>query len=127
MTRRAIVLMGAVLILVFAAIYAAKSIRNGTASTWVLWEKTMTTKDTDTTTEWEPLDGFDRLSDCHRLGQEIIQDARAFMTSGGRKLLAVRPDGRSAVYTITENGAQHTIDYRLLCFPGPFDPRPAKP
>lgn len=126
MTVRAIAL-GVVLVLALAAIYAANSIRNGTASTWVLWEKTMTTKDATMTTEWEPLDGFDRLADCHRMGQEIIQDAHPFMTSGGRKLLSVRPDGRSAVYTITEGGAQHTIDYRLLCFPGPFDPRPAKP
>ena len=44
-------------------------------------------------------------------------------TAGGRELVAVRPDGRSAVYTSMEGGAQHTVDYRLLCFPGPFDPR----
>jgi hypothetical protein len=127
MTLRGIVWVAVVLVLMFAAIYVFHSPGGGTASTWVLWEKNMTTKDGDTTTAWEPLDGFDRLSDCHQSAQEIIQDARAFMSSGDRKLVAVRPDGRSAVYTVAEDGAQHTTDYRILCFPGSFDPRPERP
>jgi hypothetical protein len=127
MMLRRIVWMAVALVLMFAAIYAFKSAGSMTASTWVLWEKTMTMKDGGDTSAWEPLDGFDRLSDCHESAREIIQDARAFMTSGGRTLVAVRPDGRSAVYTVTEDGAQHTTDYRLLCFPGPFDPRPVRP
>ena len=116
-----------VLALVFTVLYGLNSSRNMAASTWVLWEKSMITTGGATTTEWEPLDGFDRLSDCHQSGREIIQDARAFMDSGGRKLVAVRPDGRSAVYTVTEGGAEQTTDYRLLCFPGSFDPRPVRP
>jgi hypothetical protein len=123
MTLRGIVSVAIVLVvLVFAAIYAFNSNKNGAPSTWVLWEKDMTIKEGGITAAWEPLDGFDRLSDCHESGRGIVQDARAGMNSGGRKLLNVRPDGRSAVYTVTEDGTEH--DYRLLCFPGPFDPRP---
>lgn len=114
------------LILFVAMLYALKFPKVGNTSGWVLWEKTM--KDggptVGWTTEWEPLDGFDHLSDCQQSGQEVIEGARAFMSSGGRKLVDVRPDGRSAVYSDTEDGAQRTVDYRLLCFPGPFDARP---
>ena len=107
----------------FALAYLFNSQSRGNPSSWILWEKNMTTKDTDTTTTWEPLDGFDRLSDCHQSGLDIVQAARDFMNSGGRKLVGVRPDGRSGVYEFIEGGAKHTVDYRLLCFPGPFDPR----
>ena len=127
MTLRGIICVAVALVLVFAGIYVFNSTRSRTASTWVLWEKQMTMKGDDTATSWEPLDGFERLWDCHKSAQGIIQDARAYMTSGDRKLVGVRPDGRSAVYTVTEGGSQHTIDYRMLCFPGPFDPRPARP
>jgi hypothetical protein len=126
MTLRGLGWVAVVLVLMVAAIYVFSSTWGGTVSSWVLWEKNMITKDGATTTTWEPLDGFDRLSDCHQSAREIIEDARAFMTSGGRTLVAVRPDGRSAVYTVTEHGVQLTTDYRLLCFPGPFDPRPAR-
>jgi hypothetical protein len=127
MTLRGIVRVAIVLVLIFAVLQVFNSTRRGTASAWILWEKNMTMKDGGTTTAWEPLDGFDRLSDCHQSAREVIQDARAFMNSGGRTLVSVRPDGRSAVYSVTENESQHTTDYRLLCFPGPFDPRPMGP
>ena len=45
MTRRGIIWVAVVLVLIFAAIYVFNSRRSGTASTWVLWEKTMTMKD----------------------------------------------------------------------------------
>jgi len=90
---------------------------------WVLWEKRMTFMDSSEATAWEPLDGFGRLSDCQKSGQEILQAGLEFMKSGGRKLLSVRPDGRSATYEENEGGATHTVDARYLCFPGPFDPR----
>src|SRR5262245_41749128 len=121
MRRRGIVWVAVVLVLMFAAVYVFNSPGSGTASPWVLGEENRIMKGGGTTTEWEPLDGFDRLSDCHQSAREIIQDARAFMNSSGRKLVAARPDGRSAVYTTTEDGAERTTDYRLLCFPGPFD------
>ena len=108
---------------VFALAYLFNAQSNGNASSWILWEKTMTMKDGDVTMAWEPLEGFDRLADCHQSGLGIVQAARDFMNSGGRTLVAVRPDGRSAVYSVMEGGAQQTVDYRLLCFPGPFDPR----
>ena len=129
MTVRRIASLAVALILLLAVVYALESQSVGNTSGWVLWEKTM--KDVGPTkgwtTEWEPLDGFDHRSDCQQSGQEVIEGARAFMSSGGRKLVDVRPDGRSAVYTVTEDGAQHTVDYRLLCFPGPFDARPFRP
>ena len=84
---------------VFALAYLFNA-SNGNASSWILWEKTMPMKDGDTTTAWEPLEGFDRLADCHRSGLGIVQTARDFMNSGGRTLVAVRPDGRSAVYRL---------------------------
>ena len=93
------------------------------AAAWVLWEKRMTFKDSGEATVWEPLDGFDRLADCQKSGQEILKGALGFMGSEGRKLLSVRPDGRSAAYEVSEGGARHTVDTRFLCFPGPFDPR----
>jgi hypothetical protein len=127
MTLRGLVWVVVVLVSMFAATYVFNSTGGRAGSAWVLWEKNMTMKDGGTTTTWEPLDGFDGLSDCHQSAREIVQDARAFMNSGGRKLVAVRPDGRSAVYTVAEDGPQPTTDYRLLCFPGPFDPRPVQP
>ena len=125
MMRRELVWLVVVIVSLFGLAYLFSSQLNGTASSWILWEKNMTTKDGATTTTWEPLDGFDRLSDCHQSGREIVQSALDFMNSGGRKVLAVRPDGRSAVYS--EGGAQETVDYRLMCFPGPFDPRVSRP
>jgi len=119
--RHALVWLVVAVVSLFAA-YLFSSQSNGNASSWILWEKTMTMKDGGTTA-WEPLEGFDRLADCHQSGLDIVQAARDFMNSGGRTLVAVRPDGRSAVYSVVEGGAQHTVDYRLLCFPGPFDPR----
>ena len=61
----------------------------------------------------EPLDGFDRLSDCHQSGLDIVQAARDFMNSGGRKLVGIRPDGRSGVYEFIEGErrAPLTTDY----------------
>ena len=93
------------------------------AAAWVLWEKRMTFKDAGEATVWEPLDGFDRLADCQKSGQEILKGALGFMGSEGRKLLSVRPDGLSAAYEVSEGGARHTVDTRLLRFPGPLDPR----
>lgn len=114
--------------LLFGGVYALKPQKVGNTSGWVLWEKTMK-EDVSTgvwTTDWEPLEGFDHLADCHKSGQEVIEGARAFMSSGGRKLVVVRPDGRSAVYSIEEDGAKRSVDYRLLCFPGPLDVRPSR-
>jgi len=121
--RHALVWLVVAIVSLFALAYLFSAQSNGTAASWILWEKTMTMKDGGTTTAWEPLEGFDRLGDCHQSGLDIVQAARDFMSSGGRTLVAVRPDGRSAVYSVMEGGAQHTVDYRLLCFPGPFDPR----
>jgi hypothetical protein len=118
MTRRDW-LVGGVLVGLLAVLYMV-SPKN--QSGWVLWEKRMTFRDGGEATTWEPLDGFERLGDCHRSGQEIVADALEFMRSGGRKLLSVRPDGRSAAYAV-EGDAQHTVDTRYLCFPGAFDPR----
>jgi len=123
MMRRELVWL--VVVSLFGLAYLFRSLLSGTASSWILWEKNMTTKDGATATTWEPLDGFDRLSDCHQSGREIVQAALGSMNSAGRKVLGVRPDGRSVVYA--EGGAQDTVDYRLLCFPGPFDPRVSQP
>ena len=97
------------------------------AAAWVLWEKRMTFKDAAEATVWEPLDGFESLAGCQKSGQEILKGALGYMGSEGRKLLNVRPDGRSATYEVNEDGARHTVDARFLCFPGPFDPRSPKP
>jgi hypothetical protein len=113
-------LMAALLVLVVVLAY---TIRPKNDDAWVLWEKRMTFKDAGEATAWEPLDGFDRLADCQKSGQEILKGALGFMGSEGRKLLGVRPDGRSATYEDGESGARHTVDTRFLCFPGPFDPR----
>jgi hypothetical protein len=94
---------------------------------WVLWEKRMMFKDGGEATAWEPLDGFDRLSDCQKSGQEILQAALPYMKSEGRKLLTVRPDGRPAAYEEGEGATKSTVDARYLCFPGPFDARPSQP
>jgi hypothetical protein len=108
---------------VFGLAYLLNSQSARNASAWILWEKNMTTKDAVTMTTWEPIDGFERLSDCHESGREIIQAAQQFMNSGDRKVLAVRPDGRSVVYEVAEGAGKQSVDYRLLCFPGSFDPR----
>jgi hypothetical protein len=110
-----------VLISVVALAYIVRP-KDGAA--WVLWEKRMTFKDGGEATAWEPLDGFDRLTDCQESGREILKGALGFMGSEGRKLLSVRPDGRSASYEASEGGTPLTVDTRFLCFPGPFDPRP---
>jgi len=96
------------------------------ADAWVLWEKRMTFSGGGDTTAWEPLDGFDRLAACQKSGQEILRSALAFMGSEGRKLLSVRPDGRSAAYEETAGAAKQTVDARFLCFPGSLDPRATK-
>jgi hypothetical protein len=110
-----------VIVLLLGAAYLFRSRLSGTPATWILWEKSMTTKGGTTTTTWEPLDGFDRLPECHQSAQAIVKSALEFMNSDGRKLIGVRPDGRSAVYSQGE--PEDAVDYRLLCFPGPFDPR----
>ena len=125
MMRRELAWLVVVMVSLFGLAYLFNSQLDGTASGWTLWEKNMTTTDGATTTTWEPLDGFGRLSDCHQSGREIVQGSIDFMNSGGRKVVAVRPDGRSVVYA--EGGAQGTVDYRLLCFPGQFDPRGSRP
>jgi hypothetical protein len=46
------------------------------------------------------------------------------MKSGaGKQLGPVRPDGRSAIFDVSKDGVKETLDVRLLCFPGAFDPR----
>ena len=101
----------------------------GDASNWVLWEKNLTTKDGNQTPQWEPLDGFDSLADCQISGQQILQTALTYyLKDGGGKLLGdVRPDGRSAMFAVGDAGAQHTVEWRYLCFPGTFEPRSARP
>jgi len=56
----------------------------------------MSTKGGSDSVTWEPLDGFG----------------------------PVRPDGRSAIFDVSKDGVKETLDIRLLCFPGAFDPRP---
>jgi hypothetical protein len=124
MTRRDWLLAAVLVSLV--ALTLAYSVKPKDAAAWVLWEKRMTFKDGGEATAWEPLDGFDRLADCQKSGQEILRAALDFMKSDGRKLLSVRPDGRSASYEENDGGAQQTVDARFLCFPGPFDPRAPK-
>ena len=100
----------------------------GNRSSWVLWERNLTTKEGNATPLWEPIDGFDRLTDCQRSGRQILQTALTFMKNSGGKLLGdVRPDGRSATFAVTEAGAEQTVDVRYLCFPGTFEPRSAPP
>lgn len=103
----------------------AYAIMHNTARSWVLWEKRMTFASGGEMTAWEPLDGFERLADCQKSGQDILKEALPYMKSEGHKLLTVRPDGRSAAYEEGEGVTKSTIDARYLCFPGPFDARPA--
>jgi hypothetical protein len=124
MTRRDWLIAAALVSLV--ALTVAYRVTSKDAVAWVLWEKRMMFKDDGEATAWEPLDGFDRLADCQKSGQEILRTSLDFMRSGGRKLLSVRPDGRSAAYEATDGGAKTTIDTRYLCFPGQFDPRAPK-
>jgi hypothetical protein len=94
---------------------------------WILWEKSMISKPGAGAPEsvtWEPLDGYESIAECRRSAQEPLKAAVAHMKSGAGKVIAVRPDGRSAVFAATNAGAQQTIDIRYLCFPGAFDPRP---
>ena len=95
------------------------------AAGWILWEKNMTSKPgSPEAVTWEPLDGYDALAECRKTGQEHLKNAVAYMNSGAGKLLgAVRPDGRSATFALT-NPVGQTVDIRYLCFPGGFDPRP---
>ena len=75
MMRRGLVWLPVALVSLLALFYVFNSLRNGNVSTWVLWEKNMTTKDGGETTSREPLDGFDHLSDCQGSGQQILQTA----------------------------------------------------
>ena len=97
-------------------------------SGWILWEKNMRSQGGAETVSWEPQDGFDALTECRNTAQQLLQFALAYMKNGGGKLLGeVRPDGRSAVFDVSEAGVQQTIDIRYVCFPGTFDPRPQRP
>src|SRR6266545_7958824 len=72
---------------------------------WILWEKIFTMKESTGTTQWEPQDGFDKLVDCRMSAQQLFQIALAYMKNGRGQLLGpVRPDGRSAVFAVTEAG-----------------------
>ena len=95
------------------------------ASGWVLWEKNMVTRAGAETVTWEPLDGFESIVECRQTGQQFLQQALEYMKSGAGKLLGpVRPDGRSAMFEMTDARTKHTVDTRYLCFPGALDPRP---
>ena len=73
---------------------------------------------------WEPMDGYDSIAECRKTGQEHLKNALTSMNNGAGRLLGpVRPDGRSAMFAVTEAGSQGTVDSRYLCFPGSFDPR----
>jgi hypothetical protein len=97
-------------------------------SGWILWEKNFTMKGSTPTTQWEPQDGFDTLAECRMSAQQLFQFALAYMKDAGGKILGgVRPDGRSAMFAVTEAGVQQTVDIRYVCFPGTFDPRPQRP
>jgi hypothetical protein len=92
---------------------------------WILWEKNMTTKAGADSITWEPLDGFATIAECRLEGQRVFKSALGYMKSGaGKQLGPVRPDGRSAIFDVSKDGVQETLDIRLLCFPGSFDPRP---
>ena len=65
------------------------------------------------------------LAECRKAGQELLGYALSYMKDGAGKILGpVRPDGRSAIFAVTTDGVQGTVDIRYLCFPGGFDPRP---
>jgi hypothetical protein len=113
--------------LITAAVAVPSPVR-AQAAGWILWEKNMIAKAGSEITTWEPQDGFESIAECRTSGQQLIESALAFMKSSGGKLLGdVRPDGRSAVFAVTNAGAQETIDIRFICFPGVFDPRPRAP
>ena len=96
-----------------------------TASGWVLWEKNMVTRAGAESVTWEPMDGFESIAECRQTGQQLLQYALDYMKSGAGTLLGpVRPDGRSAMFEVTNAGPRHTVDTRFLCFPGALDPRP---
>jgi hypothetical protein len=99
---------------------------NAQAAGWILWEKNMINKPgSPEVVTWEPLDGYAALAECRKAGQDNLKNALAYMNSGAGKLLGpVRPDGRSAMFAVTDTGAGQTVDIRYLCFPGAFDPRP---
>jgi len=89
------VAIGVGLNLALALAAPSRAIAQGTSG-WILWEKSMSTKGGSDSVTWEPLDGFG----------------------------PVRPDGRSAIFDVSKDGVKETLDIRLLCFPGAFDPRP---
>jgi hypothetical protein len=107
---------------------ASSSARAQSTSSWILWEKTYTTKGKAApTTMWEPYDGYDTLAECRKAAPPLIQAALAYVKSlNGKVLGPVQMDGRAVTYAITESGVQQTVDVRFLCFPGPFDPRPRR-
>jgi hypothetical protein len=109
-----------------AAVASASSAQVQSASAWILWEKTYTTKaKAAPTTTWEPYDGYDTLAECRKAALPLVRAALAYVKSmNGKQLGPVQMDGRAVTYAITESGVQQTVDVRFLCFPGPFDPRP---
>jgi hypothetical protein len=105
----------------------SSSARAQSTSSWILWEKTYTTKSKAApTTTWEPYDGYDSLAECRKAAQPLVQAALAYVKSKNGKVLGLPQElaGRAAVYTIAESGVEQTVDLRFLCFPGSFDPRP---
>jgi hypothetical protein len=122
MTRT--VAMGVGLTLALALAAPARAIAQA-APGWILWEKNMSTKNGADSITWEPLDGFATIAECRLEGQRVFKSALDYMKSGaGRQLGPVRPDGRSAIFDVSKDGVKETLDIRLLCFPGTFDPRP---
>lgn len=106
---------------------ASSSARAQSTSSWILWEKTYTTKGKAApTTTWEPYDGYDTLAECRKAALPLVQAALAYVKSLNGKVLGLprELEGRAAVFTTTESGVEQTTDLRFLCFPGPFDPRP---
>ena len=114
------------LLIVVALATTPSSVVAQSASAWILWEKTYTTKGKAApSTMWEPYDGYDTLAECRKAALPLVQAALAYVKSMNGKVLGpVQLDGRMATFTITESGVQRTTDLRFLCFPGPFDPRP---
>jgi hypothetical protein len=118
----------AFVVLVATALATAPSsvVAQSSSSSWILWEKTYTTKGKAApTTTWEPYDGYDSLAECRKAAQPLLQAALAYVKSMKGKVLGLPKEleGRAATYTITESGVEQTTDLRFLCFPGPFDPR----
>jgi hypothetical protein len=116
-----------VTLIVVLLVGVSSSARAQSGGTWILWEKTYTTKSTAApTTTWEPYDGFDSLAECRKAALPLLQAALAYMKSKNGKLLGLPKEleGRAAVFTTAESGVEQTIDLRFLCFPGAFDPRP---